>query len=206
MPNIRQVWTPYLGPFANVEQFHQNLLGTATMGTAALFHPGEAGGRVILSEVGPGVKEYQLCQIDSGAVAATPTGAIALGQLMYWKNRSLYQVTNDQRFSDAGSATARNNVQAVAGVLVTNTNGTSTSAVAGDWVYLQTKGRCNLILSAQASPGVQDWAIPNNSATVPQISNVAVGTAPTDTIIGRYVSATVVATVASVDLQLPEIP
>lgn len=204
MPNIRQLWTPYLGPFSNVEQFHQNLLGTAQMGTAALFHPGEAGSRVILSEVGPGVKEYQLCQIDSGCTASTPTGALALGQLLYWKNRPLYQVTNDQRFSDLGSGTARNNVQAAAGILVTNNGSGVLSALPGDWVYLQTKGKCTVVLTP-SSPAVGDFAVPNNSATVPQVSSVAIGTAPSDTLVGRF-TTTATASVATVDLQLPEIP
>lgn len=204
MANTRTDQTVYLGPFSNIENFHQNIVGSATMGIGSLFHPGEAGIRAVLSELGPGNKEYQLCQIDSGAVAATPTGAIAQGQLMYWKNRSLFQVTNDVRFSDMFNGTARNGVQAVAGVLVTPT--TAGNAIAGDWVYLQTKGRCNVILSAQASPGLGDFAIPNNSSTVPQISNSAVGTAPGDTLVGRYASATVTNSVAQVDLQLPEIP
>lgn len=206
MPNTRTDQTVYLGPFSNVENFHQNTQGGAAMGVLSLFHPGEAGIRAVISQLGPGNKEYQLCQIDSGAVAATPTGAIAQGQLMYWKNRQLFQVTNDVRFSDAGTAAAtRNAVQSVAGVLVTPTTGGS-PALAGDWVYLQTKGRCNVVLSAQASPGVFDFVVPNNSATVPQIFNSAVGTAPGDTLLGRYTSATVAASVAQVDLQIPEIP
>lgn len=209
MSNIRQYLAQFIGPFGSVEAFH--LGGAAAPGFGQFpSNPniGAAGSRVILTEVGPGSKEYQLCQIDSGATAATPTGAIAQGQLMYWKNRSAYLVTNDVRFSDTYNGTARNGVQSVAGVLVTPTANASAAlnAIPGDWVFLQTKGRCNVILSAQASPATGDWAIPNNSATVPQINNVAVGTAPGDTVVGRYVSATVTNSVASVDLQLPEIP
>lgn len=207
MANTRTDQQIYLGPFSNVEAFHQNLSGTAQMGAAQLFHPGEAGIRAVLTQVGPGNKEYQLCQIDSGATSATPTGAIAKGQLMYWKSRTLFSVTNDSRFAEGNpfTSTARNLVQSVAGVLVAPTTGTG-AAIAGDWVYLQTKGTCNVILSAQASPGFMDFAVPNNSATVPQISNSAVGTAPGDTTVGRYTSTTVTNSVATVDLQLPEIP
>jgi|SRR5215831_3553408 len=208
MPSDRVIESAYLGPFTNVEAFHQNLLGSAQMGFAALYQPGAAGTRVVLTETGTGSKEYQLCQIDSGATSATPTGAITQGQLMYWKNRATYTVTNDSRFSDAGSAAAvRNQVQPVAGVLVTTTTGsTAVAAQPGDWVYLQTRGQCAVILSQQASPAVYDFAIPNNSATVPRISNSAVGTAPGDTLVGRYLSATVTNNVALVDLQIPTIP
>lgn len=209
MSNIRQYLSAFLGPFKDVESFH--LGGGAAPGFGqfgSMPNLGTQGNRVILSEVGPGSKEYQLCQIDSGATSATPTGAIAQGQLMYWKNRATYLVTNDVRFSDWFGGGTRPGVNSVAGVLVTPTANAAASlnAVPGDWVFLQTKGRCNVILSAQASPTIGDFAVPNNSATVPQITNVALGTAPQDTLVGRYVSSTVTNSVASVDLQLPEIP
>src|SRR5258708_40320318 len=101
MPNTRQYWAPFLGPFSNVETFH---LGGGTAPGFGQFpsfpNAGAQGIRVIETETGVGSKEYQLCQIDSGAVAATPTGAIAQGQTMYWKSRANYLVTNDVRFSD----------------------------------------------------------------------------------------------------------
>jgi hypothetical protein len=205
MPNTRQYWAPYVGPFASVETFHQN----------PLFDPGQAGNRVIVSQVGATFKEYQLCQVDSGCTASTPTGALLTGQLLYWKDRTRYLVTNDSRFTDLAIANAglaaRNSVQSVAGVLVNPSTSFPSVVVpsgqtGGDWVYLQTKGRCTVILSAQASPTAGDFVIPNNSATVPQVNNSAVGTAPGDTLLGRYISSTVVASVAQVDLQIPEIP
>lgn len=209
MSNIRQYLAEFLGPFKDVEAFHQGGAAAPGFGQFPAYpNIGAIGSRVILTTPGPGSKEYQLCQIDSGATSATPTGAIAQGQLMYWKNRLTYTVTNDVRFSDMYNGTARNGVQSVAGVLVTPTANSvaSLNAVPGDFVFLQTKGRCTVILSAQASPGLGDFAVPNNSATVPQISNSAVGTAPGDTLVGRYASATVTNSVATVDLQLPEIP
>lgn len=209
MSNIRQYLAEFLGPFKNVEAFHQGGAAAPGFGQFPAYpNIGALGSRVIDTTTGPGSKEYQLCQIDSGATSATPTGAIAQGQLMYWKSRTSYLVTNDVRFSDMYNGTARNGVQSVAGVLVTPTANANAqlNAIPGDFVFLQTKGRCNVILSAQASPALGDFAIPNNSATVPQINNSAVGTAPGDTIVGRYMSATVTSSVAQVDLQLPEIP
>lgn len=208
MSNTRQYVAQWIGPFSNVETFHQGGAAAPGFGQFPAFpNSGTLGARVIVTESpsSPGSKEYQLLQIDSGATSATPTGAIAQGQLMYWKDRAKYLVTNDVRFSDWFASGTRNGVNSAAGVLVTPTTGSS-PAIAGDTVYLQTKGRCDLILSAQASPSLGDWAIPNNSLTVPQINNVAVGTAPGDTVVGRYRSVTVTSSVASVDLQLPEIP
>lgn len=216
MPNIRQVQSPYIGPFSNVETFHQNLLGSNAMGPAALFHPGEAGGRVILTETGTGTKEYQLCQIDSGVTAATPTGVITQGQTLYWKTRSTYTVTNDNRFSDAvltgtaGGLGTAGGTSSVAGVIVTPTTGSS-PAVAGDWVYLQTKGQCTAVLVGAGGPGVTgDNLIPNNSSTVPQAKVVAIASTPGGTVIGRVLqpvpAGATSGTLALADLQFPEIP
>lgn len=216
MANTRTDQTLYLGPFSNVETFHQNVSGTALMGLATLFHPGEAGIRAVLSELGPGQKEYQLCQIDSGAVAATPTGAIAQGQSLYWKNRALYQVTNDNRFADtvtqgtAGGLGTAGGVSGVAGILVTPTTGSS-PAIAGDWVYLQTKGQCALVLCNSGGPGVTgDTIIPRASATIPQTTIVAVASTPGNTIMGRVLqpipAGATTGTIQLSDLQLPEIP
>lgn len=213
MSNTRQYVAQWIGPFATVEAFHQGGGTAPGFGQFPVFpNAGQRGNRVIVtqSSSSPGSKEYQLCQIDSGATSATPTGAIAQGQLMYWKDRSKYLVTNDVRFSDWFASGTRNGVNSVAGVLVTPTANAAANlnAIPGDVVYLQTKGRCDLILSASTTPALGDWAVPNNSATVPQISAVtlATGTAPGDTLVGRYSSTTVTANVASVDLQLPEIP
>lgn len=207
MPNIRQVQSPYIGPFSNVETFHQNLLGSNAMGPAALFHPGEAGSRVILSETGVGTKEYQLCQIDSGVTSATGAGVATQGQVMYWKNRSLYQVTNDARFSQnflnsaaATTVASAGPVAGVAGVVVTPT----ASIVPGDWVYLQTKGQASVTSATSGAAG--DFAVPTTTSNTPQVSNVAAGTAATSTIVGRYLVTIGAAGTAQIDLQLPEIP
>jgi len=213
MPNIRHVQSPYIGPFSNVETFHQNILGTAQMGPAALFHPGEAGSRVILTETGSGTKEYQLCQLDSGATAATPTGALTQGQTLYWKDRSNYVVTNDNRFADtvltgsAGILGTAGGVSGAAGILVTPT----ASVAAGDWVYLQTKGKCTLVLVGTGGPGVTgDTIVPHASSTTAKAGIVALASTPAGTPIGRVLQAVPAGastgTLALADLQFPEIP
>ena len=207
MPNIRQVQSPYLGPFSNVETFHQNLLGTNQMGPAALFHPGEAGSRVILSQSGVGTKEYQLCQLDSGVTSATPTGVATIGQTLYWKNRQTYVVTNDARFSqnflNSSAGTASASAVAVAGVAGIQVTPTA-SVVPGDWIYVQTKGQAAVLSATSANAG--DFAVPTTTANTPQVTAVAAASAATGTIVGRYIVAIPAAGTAQLDLQLPEIP
>lgn len=213
MANIRQVQSPYIGPFSNVETFHQNTSGNAQMGPANLFHPGEAGSRVILTQAGVGSKEYQLCQIDSGATSATPSGALTLGQLLYWKDRSNYVVTNDNRFADtvltgtAGGLGTAGGVSGAAGILVTPT----ASVVAGDWVFLQTKGKNSGVLIGTGGPGVTgDTLVPHASATTAKVGIVALASTPAGAPIGRVLQAVPggasTGTLALADLQLPEIP
>ena len=59
---------------------------------------------------------YLRVQVDSGCTASTPAGALAAGQVMYWKNAApgISTVTNDSRFADIGPAGA---VNRVAGIL-----------------------------------------------------------------------------------------
>jgi hypothetical protein len=217
MTNTRQYWTPYLGPFSSVETFHQGAgAGTGFGQFPGLFDAGMAGAKVIETQSGAGSKQYQLCQIDSGATSATPAGAIAQGQVMYWKDRTRYQVTNDSRFSDAvilgtPAAGAAQAVSAVAGVLVTPTTGAG-AALAGDFVYLQQQGQCTVLLVGGASgPGVTgDWLIPNPSATVPQAKIVAQASTPGATLIGQVLNqiplGATTGTLSNANLQLPGIP
>lgn len=53
---------------------------------------------------------YLRVQLDSGATASTPVGAVVAGQVAYWKNRSTATVTNDKRFCDVGASGAINRV------------------------------------------------------------------------------------------------
>ena len=74
MPNIRVIQSPYIGPFANIEQVIES-----STSTGVGIHLGEIGGRVELTQTGVGTKEYQKVQLDSGAVAASAAGAGATG-------------------------------------------------------------------------------------------------------------------------------
>lgn len=75
---------------------------------STLYAPGELGAAFNgVNGVG-----YLRVQLDSGATSATPVGAVAAGQVAFWKSRPNAIVTNDKRFCDAG---ATNSVDRVAG-------------------------------------------------------------------------------------------
>lgn len=63
--------------------------------------PGDLG---LAFEAGNPARSYQRVQLDSGATSATPAGAVAVGDLLYWKDKSVYLVTNDSRFAMNGAS------------------------------------------------------------------------------------------------------
>ncbi len=76
---------------------------------------GQAGGLGLRHESGAPGRTYQRAKLDSGATAATPAGVVAVGDALYWKDKSTYTVTNDSRFAMNG-VTATAYRQYVAGV------------------------------------------------------------------------------------------
>ena len=83
--------------------------GEGKTNVQTLYAPGELGAAFNgVNGVG-----YLRVQLDSGATSATPVGAVAAGQLAFWKDRVNAIVTNDKRFCDAGPTNA---VDRVAGV------------------------------------------------------------------------------------------
>src|SRR5689334_2140529 len=54
-----------------------------SLNVSTLYKPGELGARATTVSG----KEFQLVQCDSGATAATATGAVTAGQLAYWKTK-----------------------------------------------------------------------------------------------------------------------
>ena len=58
-------------------------------------------------------------KLDSGATSATPIGAVAAGQLAFWKDRANAIVTNDKRFCDVGVTGSVNRVAGVFPLAVT---------------------------------------------------------------------------------------
>lgn len=72
-----------------------------TMNVASLYAPGDLGQAFDYND-----RAYQVVQVDSGATASTPVGAVAANQLAFWADKNNYRVTNDRRFAIGGAATA----------------------------------------------------------------------------------------------------
>lgn len=89
------IWLPTGNPdTTNISSADFNALG------------GQPGSLGLIFEAGNPVRRYQRVLLDSGATSATPTGAVAANQLMYWKDKSAYIVTNDSRLAMGGAAPA----------------------------------------------------------------------------------------------------
>lgn len=84
MPNDINSQTMYFGMFG----------GPDTFNAAELYEAGQLGLPHQSTD-----KSYQRVQLDSGATASTPIGAVAANQLAYWKDKNTYLVTNDRRFA-----------------------------------------------------------------------------------------------------------
>ena len=134
-------------------------------------------------------KSYRVVQLDS-ALASSATRY----QLTWWKNRATYVVTTNQT-----NALSRN---AIAGVIK------SPIVNAGRYTCIQFEGpsRVNSIVADIALWANGDAAIPS-AAGQGQVARVAVGTAPTHSIVG-FVTGAADATgnTILVNLQIPETP
>jgi hypothetical protein len=133
-----------------------------TMNSPTLYNPGQLG-QVYEAQT----NTYQCVQLDSGATAATPTGAVAANQLAFWKDRSAYLVTNDPRFSDLGPT---NYFNSIAGVF-------RTAVTAGNYCNVLQKGRAISVVS-DGSGSKGDYAVAKQSSSTAGVTNAAAGTAP----------------------------
>lgn len=171
---------------------------------ATLYKPAELGMRVADTQG----HEWQSVQLDSGATSATGIGAVAAGQLAYWKAGPAgpgagYIVTNDWRFALGGQSTNTGFRNFVAGAFQPITGTTYT---AGNYIWVQTKGATstNLALLSSATPGVGDVLVSDNTASTAQVNSVNAGTAPTCMEVGIATGAKVSNTVPA-DLNIPYI-
>lgn len=183
MPNDRVVESAYIGPFANVE----------AVNTSSLFHPGELGIRVALTQTGSGAKEYQLVQLDSGTAVATP----AIGDVTYWKNKASYIVTRDSVQAVGGQSANSAFRNEVAGVL-------TVAATPGNFTFIQQKGNHTAVKSKSLT-GVAGYQIVADTTTA-QTDIVAAGTAVTVQSLGKNNSVGTTLTSLNVDLDIPGIP
>lgn len=174
-------------PANRTDQTLYNPAGMFTTGVATLYKPGELGKRIITA-AGP---EYQVVLLDSGATASTGAGAVAAGQLAFWKNRAQYLVTNDKPQAYGGGTDKSRN--AIAGVF-------GGSITAGYYCTIQQRGLANVTTDGGGA-AVGDQIVAKNAATAVGVL-VAAGTAATCVPVGTVRTAES-GTTTVVDLNLP---
>jgi hypothetical protein len=180
MPNEVNVQTMYLGPTGNPDTFNES----------TLYAGGSLGQRVEVNDL-----SYQLVKADSGATAATATGAIAAAQLAFWKDPDNYVVTNNSPQALGGQvANAYRNF--VAGVF-------RTSVTAGNYCYILQRGSgVNVKMTSGGGVGQLMMA---NTGTAADAVAVAVATALTYLGIGVQRAASS-GNLVNCDLNVPSAP
>ncbi len=157
---------------------------------------------------------YLRVQLDSGATSATPVGAVAAGQLAYWKNQTTpggtsgssnppALVTNDPRFADLGPTAAPNRVAGVFQLAVTAAPGVNGSdglpLLYMTDLILQ---KNNAVLTATGSVGAGQFATASTTANTNACIGTAVGTSAPSQFIGVWTSATVVSGNGTADINI----
>lgn len=146
-------------------------------------------------------------RLDSGATSATPTGAVATGQLAFWKDRANNLVTNDQRFCDA-AVTTNGFVNRVAGIFQL---AVSTAAGVNDSTGQPVTYVCDLVILGQnvnvftkaSSATIGCLATCDTTAATAQVAALSTATtAPTSTVVGVFRSSTITSNLAPIDVEL----
>lgn len=166
MPNSNRqqtIWLPTGNPdTTNISGTDFNALGG---------QPGQLGNEFNYAE-----RVYQRVQLDSGATVSTPTGIPAVNQLLFWKSRSAFIVTNNRSASEVGSSTgAYQNV--VAGVL-------RNAATPGNYIDVLKKGS-NISLLDGANTFAAGEGVFAEADSVAAVDRVGVGTAVAFQQVGR---------------------
>ena len=163
-------------------------------GTAAasnfptLYAPGELGCAFVDPNSG---RTYLRVQCDSGATASTPTGAVSVGQVAFWKDQSAGIVTNDKRFCDVGASGAINRPAGIFGV----------AATAGYYVDLIIRGSAVTVAANTSTQGCAA-IVDTTASTARVIAAASVTTAPVSVPIGIMTTSTVTNSTAPVDVAL----
>lgn len=180
MPNAITNQTVYTGPTGSLDTFN----------ASEPYAGGQLGQRVEVNDLA-----YQFVKADSGATAATATGAIAAAQLAFWKDPDNYIVTNNSPQAIGGQvANAYRNF--VAGVF-------RNSVTAGNYCFVLQRGS-GVNVKCVSGGGVGQTAIAN-SGTAADVTSEAVGTAPTYMALGIERAASG-SNLINVDLNIPTAP
>lgn len=176
--------------------------GTAdkTNAPSPFYAPGELGCAFTDQNTGG---RYLRVQLDSGATASTAVGAVAAGQLAFWKDQSAALVTNDKAQCDVGPAGAINRVAGIFQLAVTTAPGVN--GTDGNPLLYMT----DLVLQKRAYPVVASTALVGAQATANTTSGHAdvvftsgVNTAPVSQVVGVFASTTITNGLAPVDVNI----
>jgi|SRR5579859_1242507 len=147
---------------------------------------------------------YLRVWLDSGATSSSAVGAVAAGQLAFWKDRVNNIVTNDKNQCDVGPTGAVNRVAGIFQLAVTAAPGVKDST--GNPVQYM----CDLVVQKKAYP-VQATgtivagapAIADTTASVSRaISAATVTTAPVSQLIGYFTTTVITNNLSPVDVSL----
>ena len=123
-------------------------------------------------------RAYQIVKLDSGAGVSL---ALAANQLLYWKDRSAYLVTNDYRFG-LYKGVANSHANNVAGIL-------RNAATAGRYIHQLIRGR-NIAVKEEGSATAGMRLVASVSSPEADTIGVAVGTTLVYNYIGNVRTAT----------------
>lgn len=181
MPNVFRQQEAYLYGFTP-DTYH---VAAATAPAISPYLPGQLGNTFEW-----GGNTYTLVQLDSSA-----TAPIA-GQLLYWRNKSTFVVTNVVSRALLGGVTNawRNEI---AGICRT------ASAAAGEYICMLIQGT-DIPCACLATNAVGDMAISDVSANVGYVLQIAVGTAPTYRTVGVFKTVSA-SNLANVDVAIPSL-
>jgi hypothetical protein len=147
------------------------------------YAPGEIGAAFNDQTLGG---SYLRVRLDSGATSATAVGAVAAGQLAFWKDQSNALVTNDKNQCDVGPSGAINRIAGIFQLAVSTAPGVNDST--GNPVTYYT----DLVIQKRAYPVQATGTILAGTALVADItantargiSQATVTTAPVSQVIG----------------------
>jgi hypothetical protein len=177
-------------------------------GTAALtnsptpfYAPGEIGG-AFNEQMTQG--SYLRVKLDSGATSATAVGAVAAGQLAFWKDQLNNIVTNDKNQCDVGPSGAINRVAGIFQLAVSTAPGVNGS----DGQPVQYV--CDLVIQKRAFNVAATGTILAGTAfiadttanTARGISQATVTTAPVSQVIGICSSSTLASGLTPVNVNI----
>lgn len=180
MPNDRVNQTMHIGwRTGSIEALNQ----------ASLERVGELGSRIQV-----GNSAYQLVKLDSGATASTGAGAVAAGDLAFWKDKEAYLVTND-KVQALGGPTVANARNSVCGVF-------TAAATANYYCVVQQRGTRSVRTDGGADFTANQDKIVASTNNAPDGDRNALATAPPVRLVG-WVRAAESAGFTSCELDLP---